>query len=212
MFQEMSGKELIESLVDIFYIVDRDGYIIDYGRKNWDAFAIENGLPSLAEPLNVLGKSIYDFISDEETRDSYRAFARILIRGLRESVVFLYRCDAPEVKREMRMAITPLYLDNMIVGLVYHSAVLVAQLRPALNFIVPGTEPDTDQRLPVVFVCSYCKDVRLPAGDAAEKWVAPEDYYRLGGSDSVRLSHSICPRCYKLIIEPIINTPDPKLP
>jgi hypothetical protein len=207
MLQQISGKELIESLADIFYVVDLDGYIVDYSRRNWDAFAIDNGLSALAEPSKVLGRSIYDFISDEETRDSYSAFARALIRGHRDSVVFLYRCDAPEIKREMRMAITPLFLDNKMAGLVYHSAVLVAQLRPALNFLKPEKGSGRDQQLPVVSLCSYCKSVKFPPGDGG-KWIAPEDYYRLGGSDSVTLSHSICPRCYKLIVEPVINAKD----
>jgi hypothetical protein len=51
-------------------------------------------------------------------------------------------------------------------------------------------EPD----LPIVARCSYCRRLRRPgAGD--DDWVSAETYYRLGGTNRVRISHGLCADC-----------------
>src|SRR4051794_31714115 len=74
-------------------------------------------------------------------------------------------------------------------------------VRPPLNGFDFGAlmmalkgKPD----LPIVALCSYCQRLRRPgAGDDAsdDDWVAAETYYRLGGTNRVRISHGLCADC-----------------
>lgn len=225
---KFEAKNLIDSFADIIYITDLEGAIVAYNEKNWNEFATENGTPELADPALVIGRSLYDFITDEETRNIYKKFAESLIKQIRDSVIFFYRCDAPEVKREMRMAITPVMLDGKPAALIYHSITLNEELRPPMNILKPR-KPETDSPdMTMLGICSYCKNVRIDpdsligvsvtaevfgqamstAGAAYSKtgiWVTPERYYRLGGSERVMLSHGICPTCYMDIVYPMIS-------
>jgi len=219
--------DLIESFPDIVYITDLDGTVIAYNKKNWNAFAITNSAPELADPSFIFGKSIYSFIADKETRDSYKKYSELLIKKLRDSIIFPYRCDAPEVKREMRMAITFILHNDKPAAFIYHSITLNEEHRPPIN-ILKAWKPETgESHIPMLTICSYCKNVLIDlesqirlsiSADMLEEaisttsqvdnskglWVTPEKYYQMGGGERVILNHGICPTCYRDIISPMI--------
>lgn len=203
---DLQARALLNALYGLSYLVDPDGYLLDYNQQAWNQFALTNGAPELADKSNVTGKSLYDFIAGEETKQSYRNFAELLIKGRRDSVAFPYRCDAPEIRRDLHMAITPIKQGHQVVALLYHSISLEEHHRPAMNIFRQLPQTAEVKQLPLLGACSYCKNVRFPAGSKEGEWVTAEKYYQLGGSEAVWLSHTICPYCYENIVQPLLAT------
>jgi hypothetical protein len=54
-------------------------------------------------------------------------------------------------------------------------------------------------------MCSYCQRVAWPPGRARRRreWIEAEEYYRRGGASEIRISHGICPPCYKDVVGPL---------
>jgi PAS domain S-box-containing protein len=48
-------------------------------------------------------------------------------------------------------------------------------------------------------ICSYCKNIR----DDQNYWQTVESY--IAGHTNTRLSHGICPACYKSVVEPLLR-------
>jgi hypothetical protein len=209
---KIDAGHLLEAVRDIAYIVDPAGCILACAAESWRRFAGANGTPRLADPSKVVGALLYDAITGEETRDSYRRFAEVLLERKREAVSFPYRCDAPEIRREMRMTISPIVVRGQAVALLYQSQVLLEQSRPAMNIFRAPLAATGVGGLPLLAICSYCKNVRFPAGEPMGEWIPPERYYQRGGSESVMLSHSICPVCYENIVQPALGEPRERVP
>jgi hypothetical protein len=98
----------------------------------------------------------------------------------------------------MRMAVTRLEQGGKLEGFLFQSTLLAAETRPPLNIYDPASLTEAEQQdatRPVVVMCSFCQRLRWPSAALPESWVEAEDYYRLGGSSRVRLSHGICPDC-----------------
>jgi hypothetical protein len=99
--------------------------------------------------------------------------------------------------RELRVSVAPLRLKNNGPGLLFQAQILGRTVRPPLSIfdfkallMALKREPD----LPIVARCSYCRRLRRPgAGD--DDWVSAETYYRLGGTNRVRISHGLCADC-----------------
>jgi hypothetical protein len=202
--QGLGADQLLNAFRDIAYVVDANGMIVAYSRRSWDRFARENDTAELADPSRVMGVPIQEAIDGTETRETYRQFSELLWNGKQEAVCFEYRCDAPDLRREMRMTMTPILGEGGVRGILYHSVTLAASPRPTIGLFARSAARDGDSGLPLLGVCSYCKDVRFPAGEKEGRWVTPERYYQLGGSESVALSHGVCPACYRSFIEPML--------
>src|SRR5450631_2450126 len=86
----------------VSYQIDGHDDIISVNSA-WKAFARSNGAPHLAE--QVVGRSLWEFVSDGTTRQVYRDLL-VRVRGGR-TVTFSYRCDSPSLRRYMRMTMTP---------------------------------------------------------------------------------------------------------
>jgi hypothetical protein len=201
----LSALRLLDALADIAYVVDLDGRIVAYTRLAWDEFALRNDASGLADPAGVLGRSLFDFISGEDTVQSYRAFAEVLRTGRRRVVTLPCACDAPDVRRPNRLAITAIREGTAPVGLLYQSAILEEASRPVLPVVgAPVATSDSDPAR-ILAICSYCKRVRVPAGSPTGEWVTAEAYYARGGSSDVTLSHGICPGCRRDVVEPMLR-------
>lgn len=194
----------------VAYIVASDGTIRAVGGE-WRRFALGNEGGGIADPDSVVGTRLLDHVTGEAVRVSLVA---LMERGAAHGrVVYSYRCDSPELRRVMRMSITCLE-DSILPSLLFHSVQLETHDRVALGHLnppkpigagdeLPFLEVSADE-LPFLGICSYCADVRFPAG-AAEgdgRWISAQEYYRRGGTEAVMLSHSVCPRCIEEILEP----------
>lgn len=113
-----------------------------------------------------------------------------LVRRVREDgrpVVFQFRCDTPDVRRLMRMRISP----ESEGGVCFESATIAVQERPAVALIA---DPLTGREGAPVTMCSWCKRVEVLG-----EWLEVElalDRLPTGGRPSLPpVTHGVCPRC-----------------
>lgn len=140
----------------------------------------------------------------DEVRDTYRGLVAELLKGNRDGFAFDVRCDAPEIKREMRMALTPVRVGGQITGVLFQSVLLRSTMRPPLDifrFRDPAARVGYEPDRPILIMCSYCQNVKAPADfGPARPWLSPEAYYRRGGSSDVLISHGMCPACSDVLL------------
>jgi len=54
---------------------------------------------------------------------------------------------------------------------------------------------------PLLLICSYCKQVRYPAGAPEGEWISMSDYTERGGPKTTRTTHGVCPSCYEKVLK-----------
>lgn len=201
---DLPADSWLDALDGVAYLVGLDGTILQVGR-HWDRFAERNDSPQ-AVAQHVVGRDLFGMIAGDSVRDAYREMHRRIIAEHRDAICFTFRCDAPAMKRTMRMAITGLRADGELRALLYQSLLLSEVERPPLALFAGMAQTDgyavdepRSARLPLVVICSYCHDVGWPAGAADDdrEWISPEAYYARGGQSQIDLSHGICPSCLK---------------
>ncbi|MGE0747485.1 MAG: hypothetical protein AB7K86_19650 [Rhodospirillales bacterium] len=201
-----TAQDVLDSLDGVAYVVGPDGTILGVGRPNWAA-AIEAG--RAADRLrDVMGTNLFDWISGRKVQGSYQMMMASILDGSQPSVVVPYRCDTPAGRRQMRLSLTPYRAAGRISAVLYQSVLLAETMRPPVNLFDPdilvANLSDTRGR-PLVTMCSYCQRIAWPPGQARRprSWIEAEDYYRRGGASDIRISHGICPPCYKGVVGPL---------
>lgn len=168
----------------IEYVVRPDWTVVEI-RGAWDDFARENDGWGLAVG-DVVGRDLWDFISGPETRLLYDSLVARVGRT-RKPIRFNFRCDAPTLRRHMRMDLVREGSENVR----FISRVLREEPRPAQP-LLSAEIPRADETL---VMCSWCKRVRLDD----DRWVEVEEYVEDSGlmerARLPRLSHGLCPRC-----------------
>jgi hypothetical protein len=189
-------EEFLDAVDGIAYAVNAENRIVAVGRRRWDRFAIENGAPELRAD-RVIGRNLFDFISGPEVTQAYRSLTdRVFSTG--EPIVVTARCDSPGIARELRLSVAPLQLGDKRPGLLFQAQIVGETARPRLDifdFKVLLNALLRNADLPIVTMCSFCQQVRRPGSCDEEDWVTAEEYYRLGGTSRVRISHGICADC-----------------
>ncbi|MFN6963441.1 MAG: PAS domain-containing protein [Pyrinomonadaceae bacterium] len=168
---------------------DRLSFVNEAGR----AFALENDAPELAGG-DLVGRSLWDFIADPETREVYRMILARVRAG--RTVELDVRCDAPDVSRLLRLAIRR-HDDDEIE---FECSTLAVAPRPReASLIDRGARRARDW---VVIVCSWCKRVQTPR---TGQWVEIDDAVRdlglLAREVLPGLSHGICRSCRERVSE-----------
>lgn len=188
--------EFLDAVEGIAYAVDAEHRIVAVGRRRWDRFAVENGAPELRAD-RVIGRSLFDFVSGSEVTQAYRDLTdRVFSTG--EPVVVTARVDSPGVARELRLSVGPLQFGHKRPGLLFQARIVGETARPRLDIfdfktLLNALLPEAD--LPIVTMCSFCRQLRRPGSDDEENWVTAEEYHRLGGTSRVRISHGMCADC-----------------
>jgi hypothetical protein len=203
-----AAQTILDAMEGVTYVVDQRGVILAAGHSNWNTFSADNGAPDL-DAMSVLGRVLSDSVGGVEVKQSYDVFAHAILSEEQDQITFIYRCDAPEIRREMRLCISPLRHGSAVVAILYQSLIISEQDRPRINLFDPARIAAMTKIPPdavIATVCSYCHDVRLrrEAVGVAEQWVAPEDYYRIGGLSDVWVSHGICPPCHDRLVAPLL--------
>ena len=193
---------LIEQLPGVAYVVSPAGKILDYSRDTWNQFARTNRTPELTKPGEIINRSLFDFIDGETVRDAYQQMHDQISSGQIRYHSFLFRCDAPEFHREMCLVLSRFDAHGES-AILYQSLLLHEQMRPAMNFLLPETHKHLTTDAPIIAICSYCLNIRERPEDL---WITPEQYYRQGGSERVRLSHGICDACMETIVQPMLGS------
>ncbi|MCC7275011.1 MAG: hypothetical protein IT561_20255 [Alphaproteobacteria bacterium] len=201
----ITAQAVLDALDGVAYLVAPDGTLLAVGGRTWTPFAEANGAPAL-EPRQVVGRSLFEMIEGTEVRDVYRRLHEAVRTRRRPNVTFDYRCDAPALRREMRLSISPVEAGGALVALLYQSQVKLARVRPEMSLFLPelrlgARKPYSDERL--VSLCDFCHRVAWPIGPPrhGRRWIEPEDYYRRGGPADMIVSHGICPDCHARVEE-----------
>ncbi len=189
-------EKLLDAVDGVAYAVDANDRIIAVGRRAWDRFAPENGAPE-QRAAGIVGRHLFEFVSEPELQQSYRALAdKVISTG--EPAVIAARCDSPGAVREVRLSIGRLPLRDNGPGLLFQARIVTRAARPPLDVFdlrallsVLGQQAD----LPIVTMCSFCQQLRRPGSRDDDDWVSAEEYYRLGGVSRVRISHGMCADC-----------------
>ena len=197
----LAAQDLLDAFGGPAYVVDPDARFLLVGRRHWrhqvrDAAPFGPG----SEPERLIGESLFTYISGEDVRELYRRVLDRLRRSPDQPVEFVYRCDSPGRRRELRMAASAV-LKPELSGFLFVSSIVSEQERPPLALFEyrsgdPGA-PEHD--LPVLAICSMCHRVNAGGADHRDPsaWTDPEDYYHAGGTSRVSLSHGLCPGCYR---------------
>jgi len=198
--------EVLDAFDGICYTVEPEGRIAAIGPENWDRFAATAGLNS-PRANEIRDRNLFDFIGGAEVGGHYRTIMQELRRPQFTEWVMHFRCDGPDRKRGIRLVIRPLREHELVTGYLFQSIVLEEALRPhldILDFEALRRGLEHNRSRPLVTMCSYCQRVKddVHTGD---EWVSAERYYALGGDSRVRLSHGVCPPCYKTLSESFVH-------
>lgn len=164
-----------------YYDVDTDMIITSVG-GHWAAFADENSPDWDAGA--VVGRPLDEFIADDATALLYAELVAKVRRSGR-AATFVYRCDAPDVRRHMEMTILPRES-----GVRFASRIITEEQREPQPLLDPAAaRADT-----VLLVCGWCKKAKT----GRQTWSEIEHavtLLHLGEEDLPLISHGICPEC-----------------
>lgn len=167
----------------VIYSID-SADVIDHVNAAWNEFAIENsGKEYLAD--YVVGKKLWDFITGAEARFLSQKLAE-RVRQTRKALQVPFRCDAPDLRRYMTMAIVPKERN----GLSFVCDVVRRESREPISILDP-TRLKSDQFL---MMCSWCKRIEVD-----KVWHEIEDGITALGLFEVdevpQISHTMCQSC-----------------
>ena len=165
------------------YRIDRYD-IIRFVSPSWDHFARKNNGGDILAAA-ILGRKIWDFVANVETRHIYQTVVAKLRAG-QASARFPFRCDSPDRRRFMQMEMK-LADDN---GIEFVSEILREETRGPIP-LLDQLSPRTGKHLSM---CSWCKKIEV-----AGAWLEIEDaIIALNLFESTimpQVSHSICDPC-----------------
>ena len=197
-----STEALLQAIPGIAYVVDRDGDILAFSRGPFmEDVKIPGGTASGYR--HAIGSSLFSIIQGEQVRQSYRRMHKAVWFGRADAFGFAYRCDAPEVERNMFMSISRIAEGSETAAVLYQSVVVSELRRPPLPlFAFEGLGEQAPPAERIVTLCSYCQKVAWPV-QAAERpeWIEAVEYYRRGGRTDAVVSHGICEICLEQIVE-----------
>ena len=171
------------------YRIDKSDNL-SYLSDNWSEFALANDAFAMSVPHLILGKSLWSFIADHDTRYIY-TLVLTEVRKTLEPAVISINCDSPELKRVFQITITP--MDDGAVE--FSSTVVEIRQREYIKILDASVIRSED----IVKICSFCKKIAVSDG----KWVETAEAIRVlnffGNITMPQLSHGVCPDCFASI-------------
>lgn len=204
----MIGSEvqhLLDAIDGVSYLTDGEGVIMACGRPGWERALRQADAAAPLPVETVIGRRLLDFIAGPKVRDTYRLHMERAAAMPGSPRSFECRCDTPELSRVIRMSISALpEVAAGKPGFLFQSVVVrTAERVPVALFAFPPPKADQSADAPFLGLCSYCHDVRFPAGSAEGEgeWIDAVEYYRRGGDNAVVISHGVCPRCFETVVQ-----------
>ena len=166
------------------YAIDDEDRLIRVD-EGFYRFAEENGWDGAGDSL---GRSLWDFVAGAEVKKLQRLLLRRLREGLR-AVELPFRCDGPDVAREMDIRIAA---DRSGRVVLFSARLREEEERgapqPLLDPEAPREEGD------FLTMCAWC-DRFLVDGEWVEVEVAAKRLELFRRSRMPMLDHGICPEC-----------------
>ncbi len=152
-------------------------------------FAAENGWEGAGESL---GRSLWDFVAGQELERLQRMLVR-RIRGEVRSVELPFRCDSPDVRREMDLSIAA----NSSGRFVVFSATVRSEERRGDPQPLLSAESPRDER--TLTMCGWC-DRFLVEGRWVEVEEAAARLALFAREELPTISHGLCPDCGEMLM------------
>lgn len=169
------------------YVIDEEDRLVKID-AGFYRFAAENGWTGAEASL---GRPLWDFVAG----DQLTTLLRILVRRVRDgagSVELPFRCDGPDVRREMNIRITPTSTGRAVLFATNVRSEEAREFQPLL-------EPETDRVEELIEMCGWCDRFQVEGN-----WVEVEEaatrlrlYQR---SEAPTISHSICRDCARKLL------------
>ncbi len=177
------------SVETLSYAIDDQDRLIKVD-EGYYRFAAENGWDGAGASL---GRSLWDFVAGHEVKTLQRLLLRRVREGVR-GVELPFRCDGPDVTREMDIRIAADSTGRVVL----FSARLRAEEerdepQPLLD---PDAEHDDEDFLPM---CAWC-DRFLVEGEWIEVEEAAKRLELFRRSRMPTLDHGICPECNGILL------------
>ena len=169
----------------MMYCVNSEGTIVQAESSISEESAL--GDPTFAYPFSfpdIVGRSLFSFIKGAEVRNIYGMLHQRILNG-KGPIKFDYRCDSPDIRREMRMSLD---FDNCLVR---YESVVLKETQRAVSIPLPS--PTAALIIPI---CSNCQKYKYPAD--AQDW--KEIDLILSDQDlpeQFNFSHTFCDVCYQ---------------
>lgn len=186
-----TSQEILDALDGVSLVLDANLIVTAVGRRNWNRFWRLNG--GMGDPQDPVGRDITSFFTEGAVRDTFRLlFQRVLWDG--QGVARLdYRCDARNVRRLMRLTLTPLGTPGSAQRLLYQSILLSEAPRPPVP-VIDDASVAKDGSAGATRLCPICCNIWVPRPCADDfDWLPPPE----GGADQAvpEVVHEFCPRC-----------------
>jgi hypothetical protein len=184
-----------------YRINDRDE--ITFVDGAWDRFAETNDGAEIVGN-KVLGRILWDFISDGVTRQLYQQIVARVRQG--HQAQFKLRCDSPSCKRHLEMTIHAAGTD--IIEFATQS--LQVEDRPPMALLARGTPRSTE----LLRACAWCNRIDVGSDEWTEVEVAVERLKLFEVGRMPQLTHGICEACFATMTSTLDDlmasaTPDP---
>lgn len=182
----------------ISYCLDENDHLL-WVNEEWTQFAVANDGPELYSQ-NIIGRSLWDFISDGVTRKLYRKVID-LVRSEQEPLELIFRCDAPTERRLLEMTIAP--SENAEIQ--FTTRFLCVKPRPEQRLLKRSAPRDRT----CLLRCSWCSQVCVGPGH----WLEVEEAIHFLKLEQVTnlpyVENVTCPRCLGKISEIIESQEKP---
>ena len=175
----------------VVYQVNSQDEIV-YLNETWQVFALANDAADLL-PERVLGRPLWDFITDETTRALYREILQLVRSG--RATQFQFRCDAPAYRRYMEMKVSARPGSKVE----FASRVVQEEKRPHQELLNRQAARSEEW----LRICGWCKRVEI----AGTGWEALEQavsaLHLFGQKKLPRLTHGMCESCYQGMLQQV---------
>ena len=153
---------------------------------SWLKFARENWDPRF-DPDKIIGHPLWEFIRDETTRHFYQTIVEKLRAGERDEYRIPFRCDSPDMIREMEMVIRKVKGGEII---------FESNLKNEIKRNMKAPYRYALDNEPAIRMCSWCKKI---FNDETGEWIDLDQairemrYFEEGRLPHV--THGICDSC-----------------
>lgn len=196
----IESQKLLDALDGIAFVLDAELRLARIGIPHWNSFIEQNppqgGAPVQGSAQAAIGRHIGEFIAGDQVRATFTRLYKAVLTDRRGAIRLDYRCDAPSLRRNMRLMVTPLEAADGSRQVLCQSIELSSELRPSLAlFGAPVSRHDNSD---ILTLCAICARVAWPVGAPLDKraWIEPTDYYRRGGAEVSLISHGLCEPCF----------------
>ncbi len=165
-----------------YQINDQDEIV--FVDEAWDQFAVSNdGDEVIAN--SVLGRVLWDFISDEVTRQLYRQIVARVRQG--NHTQYKLRCDSPSCRRQMEMTIQATETGHIE----FVTRILKEEVRSPPALLARETPRSSEW----IRACSWCNRIEVESEIWMEVESAVEHLGIFDETGAPQVTHGMCEDC-----------------